>query len=128
MACLNSPLVSNLLFSTAFFYWQASDISIMLQYGASGAGGSTINQTNNPICDTKYYTKVNSYLVVFTNYWLLHCSFFMCVCQRILTCRNLQIEDRPVVKQITTFVREHHPVEKEFVVETRPTGIVCNST
>ena len=38
----------------------------------------------------------------------------------------MQIEDRPVVKQITTFVREHHPVEKEFVVETRPTGkLLC---
>ena len=34
----------------------------------------------------------------------------------------LQIEDRPVVKEIKTYVREHHPVEKEFVVETRPTG------
>lgn len=30
-----------------------------------------------------------------------------------------------MVKQITTFVREHHPVEKEFVVETRPTGNAC---
>ena len=27
-----------------------------LQYGEST--GSTIQQTNNPICDTKYYTKV----------------------------------------------------------------------
>ena len=34
----------------------------------------------------------------------------------------LQVEDRPVVKEIKTYVREHHPVEKEFVVETRPTG------
>ena len=30
----------------------------VLQYGA---GGSTINQTNNPICDTKYYTKVQHF-------------------------------------------------------------------
>ena len=35
----------------------------------------------------------------------------------------LQIEDRPIVKEIKTYVREHHPVEKEFVVETRPTGM-----
>ncbi len=34
----------------------------------------------------------------------------------------VQVEDRPVVKEIKTYVREHHPVEKEFVVETRPTG------
>ena len=27
-----------------------------------------------------------------------------------------------MVKEIKTYVREHHPVEKEFVVETRPTG------
>ena len=47
------------------------------------------------------------------------------------TCRDckpyilhvLQIEDRPVVKEVKTYVREHHPVEKEFVVETRPTGM-----
>ena len=26
------------------------------------------------------------------------------------------------MKEIKTYVREHHPVEKEFVVETRPTG------
>ena len=37
----------------------------------------------------------------------------------------LQIEDRPIVKEIKTYVREHHPVEKEFVVETRPTGMQC---
>jgi len=35
----------------------------------------------------------------------------------------VQVEDRPVVKEIKTYVREHHPVEKEFVVETRPTGL-----
>ncbi len=34
----------------------------------------------------------------------------------------MQVEDRPIVKEIKTYVREHHPVEKEFVVETRPTG------
>jgi hypothetical protein len=33
-----------------------------------------------------------------------------------------KIEDRPVVKETTTYVREHRPFEKEFVVETRPTG------
>lgn len=33
-----------------------------------------------------------------------------------------KIEDRPIVKEIKTYVREHHPVEKEFVVETKPTG------
>ena len=35
----------------------------------------------------------------------------------------LQIEDRPIIKEIKTYIREHHPIEKEFVVETRPTGI-----
>lgn len=34
----------------------------------------------------------------------------------------LQIEDRPIIKEIKTYIREHHPIEKEFVVETRPTG------
>jgi len=55
----------------------------------SGYGSNTQVMEGNPICDTKYYTK---------------------------------IEDRPIVKEIKTYVREHHPVEKEFVVETRPTG------
>jgi len=32
------------------------------------------------------------------------------------------IEDRPIIKEIKTYIREHHPIEKEFVVETRPTG------
>ena len=27
-----------------------------------------------------------------------------------------------VVKETVTQIREHHPIEKEFVVETRPTG------
>ncbi|KAL4429617.1 hypothetical protein ABPG77_008666 [Micractinium sp. CCAP 211/92] len=31
-------------------------------------------------------------------------------------------EDRPVMKERVTRLREHHPVEKEFVVETRSTG------
>lgn len=35
---------------------------------------------------------------------------------------NIQVEDRPIVKEIKTYIREHHPIEKEFVVETRPTG------
>ena len=34
----------------------------------------------------------------------------------------IQVEDRPIVKEIKTYIREHHPIEKEFVVETRPTG------
>ena len=34
----------------------------------------------------------------------------------------LQVEDRPIVKEQITYVREHHPMEKEFIVETRPTG------
>lgn len=38
----------------------------------------------------------------------------------------VQIEDRPIVKEVKTYVREHHPVEKEFVVETRPTGMSCS--
>jgi hypothetical protein len=33
-----------------------------------------------------------------------------------------QVEDRPIVKEQITYVREHHPMEKEFIVETRPTG------
>ena len=33
-----------------------------------------------------------------------------------------QVEDRPIIKEIKTYIREHHPIEKEFVVETRPTG------
>ena len=33
-----------------------------------------------------------------------------------------QVEDRPIVKEQVTYVREHHPMEKEFIVETRPTG------
>lgn len=41
---------------------------------------------------------------------------------RSFTLGALQVEDRPIVKEIKTYVREHHPVEKEFVVETRPTG------
>ncbi|PSC68395.1 Calcium release-activated calcium channel [Micractinium conductrix] len=34
-----------------------------------------------------------------------------------------KVEDRPVIKERVTRVREHHPVEKEFVVETRATGV-----
>jgi hypothetical protein len=33
-----------------------------------------------------------------------------------------KIEDRPVTKEITTVITEHHPIEKQFVIETRPTG------
>jgi len=32
------------------------------------------------------------------------------------------VEDRPVVKEHVDVIREHRPVEKEFVVETRHTG------
>jgi hypothetical protein len=28
----------------------------------------------------------------------------------------VQTEDRPVIKERVTYVKEHHPVEKEFVV------------
>ncbi|KAK9868390.1 hypothetical protein WJX84_005828 [Apatococcus fuscideae] len=31
-------------------------------------------------------------------------------------------EDRPVIKEQIQYIREHHPYEKEFVVETKPTG------
>ncbi|GAB4823969.1 hypothetical protein N2152v2_011015 [Parachlorella kessleri] len=31
-------------------------------------------------------------------------------------------EDRPVVKERVDYIKEHRPVEKEFVVETRATG------
>ena len=37
-------------------------------------------------------------------------------------CSCIQVEDRPIVKEQITYVREHHPMEKEFIVETRPTG------
>ncbi len=32
------------------------------------------------------------------------------------------VEDRPVEKEVIERVVEHHPVEKKFVVETRPAG------
>lgn len=32
------------------------------------------------------------------------------------------VEDRPVEKEVIERVIEHHPVEKKFVVETRPAG------
>lgn len=32
-------------------------------------------------------------------------------------------EDRPVVKEQVERILEHHPVEKEFVTETRATGV-----
>nr|ADZ36802.1 cold-regulated protein 1 [Chlorella vulgaris] len=32
-------------------------------------------------------------------------------------------EDRPVVKEHVELIQEHRPVEKEFVVETRATGV-----
>ncbi|PRW58726.1 cold-regulated 1 [Chlorella sorokiniana] len=34
-----------------------------------------------------------------------------------------QVEDRPVVKERVEMIKEHRPVEKEFVVETRQTGV-----
>eukprot|EP00887_Chlorella_sp_A99_P006272 scaffold3.g6272.t1 len=34
-----------------------------------------------------------------------------------------KVEDRPIVKERVTYVKEHRPVEKEFVVETRATGV-----
>lgn len=56
--------------------------------GTAGTGVISAER-GEPICDQKYYTKV---------------------------------EDRPIVKEQITYVREHHPMEKEFIVETRPTG------
>jgi hypothetical protein len=32
-------------------------------------------------------------------------------------------EDRPVIRERVTYLKEHRPVEKEFVVETRATGV-----
>jgi hypothetical protein len=32
------------------------------------------------------------------------------------------VEDRPQVRENVTYVREHKPVEKEFIVETHATG------
>lgn len=34
----------------------------------------------------------------------------------------LQVEDRPVVKERVERILEHHPVEKQYVVETRFVG------
>ncbi|KAI7842361.1 hypothetical protein COHA_004001 [Chlorella ohadii] len=34
-----------------------------------------------------------------------------------------KVEDRPVVKERVEMIKEHRPVEKEFVVETRQTGV-----
>ncbi|KAK9836758.1 hypothetical protein WJX74_007534 [Apatococcus lobatus] len=31
-------------------------------------------------------------------------------------------EDRPVVREEVQIIREHHPVQKEFIVEAKPTG------
>lgn len=69
---------------------------------------------------------------------LVHCHccyipihlFFVIAYHRRSTLHNtlltlvsvIQVEDRPIVKEIKTYIREHHPIEKEFVVETRPTG------
>jgi hypothetical protein len=36
-----------------------------------------------------------------------------------------RVEDRPLVKERVTQVVEHHPVETEFVTETKPTGRVA---
>ena len=84
----------------------------------------------NPICDTKYYTKVCShFLTATTIFTRSFCSTLVKNFKLIdsyhlqaLTFDGIQVEDRPIVKEIKTYVREHHPVEKEFVVETRPTG------
>lgn len=37
-------------------------------------------------------------------------------------------EDRPVVHEQVSYYKEHRPVEKEFVVETRPTGVQREAT
>jgi hypothetical protein len=34
-----------------------------------------------------------------------------------------KVEDRPIVKERVTYVQEHRPVEKEYVVETKATGV-----
>lgn len=110
------------------------NIVFILQYGEGT--GTTTNQTHNPICDTKYYTKVihAASLCPFHNVCTLIGNatkyFIFEKCYQVLSSETmyaLQIEDRPIVKEVKTYVREHHPVEKEFVVETRPTGmsILC---
>lgn len=90
-----------------------------MQYEANHpvVGDSTI------VCDTKYYTAVSS------AHCLVACSFLLCMktlCAHadsaIESDAYSQVEDRPIVKEIKTYIREHHPIEKEFVVETRPTG------
>eukprot|EP00891_Asterochloris_glomerata_P003371 jgi/Astpho2/3371/Aster-04713 len=55
----------------------------------TGATTSITGQANQPVCEQKYYTK---------------------------------IEDRPQVREVVTTFKEHHPIEKEFITETRPTG------
>lgn len=37
-------------------------------------------------------------------------------------------EDRPIVSERVEYIKEHRPVEKEFVVETRATGIEREKT
>jgi hypothetical protein len=34
-----------------------------------------------------------------------------------------KVEDRPIIKERVIYVQEHRPVEKEFMVETRATGV-----
>lgn len=53
---------------------------------------------------------------------MLVLTVFCRCCQLAHLYVSQQVEDRPVIKEIKTYIREHHPIEKEFVVETRPTG------
>ena len=82
--------------------------------GTAGTGVISA-QRGEPVCDQKYYTKVANrrHLSSAAGYSLQRSK---------LTTVFVQVEDRPIVKEQVTYVREHHPMEKEFIVETRPTG------
>ena len=95
-----------------------SDVCCCLQYEAN----HPIVGDNTIVCDTKYYTAVRGLQLPLIQALctLLHsCAIALMLA---LTGACAQVEDRPIVKEIKTYIREHHPIEKEFVVETRPTG------
>lgn len=46
----------------------------------------------------------------------------MCEQESNIVLALLQVEDRPVVKERVERILEHHPVEKQYVVETRFVG------
>ena len=90
--------------------------------GTAGTGVISA-QRGEPICDQKYYTKVRVDAVPQTfNFLVLISGDISNTTDSPEVIDHLQVEDRPIVKEQVTYVREHHPMEKEFIVETRPTG------